>query len=301
MTTTPIAPSRCSRGFDPMTRTHRQIAGRRTGRARAAQRGLSLVEVMVAMAIGLFIVLIATTLYVNGASNVGFRMGQSENLGNSRYALGALDNEFTKAGYRRDPTQPMDQAFPADATALLNGCQFTVGQAARVTVDGHLCIRFQARDNTEKDCAGSTAGIGTLGAYVAPPAPALGAGLFVEKYWVKDGALFCQAGNSAVETQVAAGVRGILFEYGVGTGTDSLAERRVESFKTTTPTANEAIRSLRYAVLLASAAEGLTGGMESSVCTRWAELGGDATACDTSKGKLYQLASGSLTLRNLMP
>ncbi|MGJ7519260.1 prepilin-type N-terminal cleavage/methylation domain-containing protein [Variovorax sp. LT1P1] len=298
---TPIAPSRCSRGFDPMTRTPGPVAGRRIGSTRAAQRGLSLVEVMVAMAIGLFIVLIATTLYVNGASNVGFRMGQSENLGNSRYALGALDNEFTKAGYRRDPTQPMDQAFPADATKLLNGCQFTVGQAAYVNADGHLCIRFQARDNTEKDCVGSAAGIGTLGAYQAPPAPALGAGLFVEKYWVKDGALFCQAGNPVAETQVAAGVRGILFEYGVGTGTDSLAERRVESFKTTTPTANEAIRSLRYAVLLASTANGLTGGMESSVCTRWTELGGAAAACDTSKGKLYQLASGSLTLRNLMP
>lgn len=256
---------------------------------------------MVAMAIGLFIVLIATTLYVNGASNVGFRMGQSENLGNGRYALGTLDNEFTKAGYRRDPTQPMDQAFPADASPLANGCQFTVGQAINLNADGHLCIRFQARDNAEKDCAGSAAGLASLGAYGAPPAPALGAGLFAEKYWVQNGALMCKAGNPAVETQVAAGVRGILFEYGVGTGTDSLAERRVESFKTTAPAANEAIRSLRYAVLLVSSAKGLTAGMESSVCARWTALGGAGANCDTSEGKLYQLASGSLNLRNLMP
>lgn len=258
---------------------------------------------MVAMAIGLFIILIATTLYVNGTSNVGFRMGQSENLSNGRYALNTLDSQFTKAGFRRDPTQSMDAAFPADTAALTNGCTFTVGQAIYVTTDGELCIRFQARDNNEKDCAGSAAGIPGLIAYEPPTAPGLGAGVFVEKYFLKSGALVCQAGNStaAAAVPVADGVRDILFEFGVGQSTDSLAERRVESFKTTAPTATEAIRSLRYAVLLASSAKGLTAGMESSICTRWTQLGGTAASCDTSQGQLYQLASGSVTLRNLMP
>jgi len=286
-----------------MTRARGPIPGGRIGRIRAAQRGISLVELMVAMAIGLFIVLIATTLYVKGASNVGFRIGQSENLSNGRYALGTLDMEFTKAGFRRDPTQPMDQAFPADAAALTNGCMFSVGQAVYVTGAGELCMRFQARDNTEKDCAGSAAGIATLTAYQAPPVPALGTGLFVEKYSVSNGALVCQAGNSAAAdaVQVADGVRDIRFEFGVGKVADSQAERRVESFRTTQPAADEAIRSLRYAVLLASSGKGLTAGMESSVCTRWTDLGGTSASCDTSQGQLYQLASGSLTLRNLMP
>lgn len=264
---------------------------------------MSLVEVMVAMAIGLFIVLIATTLYVTGASNIGFRMGQSENLGNSRYALGALENEFTKAGYRRDPTQSMDEAFPADAAKLSNDCQFTAGQAVFVTDKGELCIRFQARDKDEKDCAGSAAGIPTLTAYEGPPAPAVGAGLFAEKYFLKGSSLVCQSGDPALKTEVpvADGVTGIVFEYGVGKLAASMAERRVESFKTSAPTTAEAIRSLRYAVLLASSAQGLTAGMESSVCTRWTQLGGASTSCDTSKGQLYQIANGSLNLRNLMP
>ncbi|RZL65298.1 MAG: pilus assembly protein PilW [Variovorax sp.] len=284
-----------------MRQARNLTAGRRVARSRAAERGISLVELMVAMAIGLFIVLIATTLYMSGTSNVGFRMGQSENMSNGRYALGTLDSEFTKAGYRRDPTQPMDVAFPADAAALPNKCEFAVGQAIYVTGAGELCIRFQARDNNEKDCSGSAAGIAGLVAYEGPANPALGAGMFAEKYFLKNGALVCQAGNPAVETPVADGVQDILFEFGVGKITDSLAERRVESFITTTPTAAEAIRSLRYAVLLASSGKGLTAGVESSVCTRWAELGGTSARCDTSKGQLYQLASGSLTLRNLMP
>lgn len=41
--------------------------------------------------------------------------------------------------------------------------------------------------------------------------------------------------------------------------------------------------------------------MDSSVCASWESVGGAAASCDTSKGQLYQLASGSLTLRNLMP
>lgn len=271
--------------------------------ARTAERGLSLIELMVALAVGLIVILIAATIYVEGLRNFGFRTSQSENLGNSRYALGTLDNEFTKAGYRRDPTQAMDEAFPADASALPNGCKFAVGQAIYAIDASTLCIRYQARDNNEKDCAGSAAGIAGLGAYQAPPSPALGAGLFAEKYFLKDGALVCQAGNQADESQqeVALGVRGVIFEFGVGKGSDSFAERRVEQFKTGTLAADDVIRSLRYAVLLASMTEKVTGGMESSVCTRWTNAGGATATCDTSKGQLYQLASGSLTLRNLMP
>ncbi|MGJ7502315.1 PilW family protein [Variovorax sp. ZT5P49] len=255
------------------------------------------------MAIGLLVILIAATIYIEGLRNFGFRTSQSENLGNSRYALGTLDNEFTKAGYRRDPTQAMDEAFPADGAAYPNNCKFAVGQAIYAIDASTLCIRYQARDNNEKDCAGSAAGIAALGAYEAPPAPALGAGLFVEKYFLTpQGALACQAGNQAEDKQeVAVGVRGVLFEFGVGKGSDSFAERRVEEFKTGTLAADDVIRSLRYAVLLSSTAEKVTGGMESSVCTRWAGAGGASVNCDASKGQLYQLASGSLTLRNLMP
>lgn len=285
-----------------MSRQFPRARGSVIRRSRAGEQGLSLVELMVAMAVGLVIMLIATTIYMEGLRNFGFRTSQSENLGNSRYTLGTLDNEFTKAGYRRDPTQAMDEAFPANAAAYPNGCQFAVGQAIYAVDASTLCIRYQARDNNEKDCAGSAAGIAGLGAYEAPPAPALGAGLFVEKYFLSQGALVCQAGSQAADKQeVAAGVRGVRFEFGVGKGSDSFAERRVEEFKTGTLAANDVIRSLRYAVLLASTAERVTGGMESSVCTRWEGAGGASASCDTSKGQLFQLASGSLTLRNLMP
>lgn len=262
------------------------------------QRGFTLVELMVSMAIGLFIVLIAITIYSQGLASVAFRMGQSENLNNSRYTIGKLDSEFSKAGFRRDPTQLIEQAFPADAVAHANGCKFAAGQAIYAPNAASLCIRYQARDNSETDCAGATAGVASLGPYEAP---ASGAGLLVEHYAIESSALVCRAGKAPVTTtQVADGVRDVHFEFGVGKKGDTLAQRRVQSFKTDVPTPDEAIRALRYAVLLSSTGK-VTQGMKSTICTRWVEAGGDTSSCDATAGQLLQLVTGSLTLRNLMP
>ena len=61
MKTTPIAPSRCARACDAARTPLR--TGMPATRAARAQRGLSIVEIMVAMAIGLFIVLIVATIW----------------------------------------------------------------------------------------------------------------------------------------------------------------------------------------------------------------------------------------------
>ncbi|WP_226858195.1 PilW family protein [Diaphorobacter aerolatus] len=142
---------------------------------RSRERGLTLIELMVSIAIGLFIVLVATTIYVQGLSTVRFRAGQSENLNNSRYALSVLDNELTKAGYRRDPMQAIEDAFPADGAANANNaCQFARGQSAYAPDAKSLCIRYQARDVSETDCAGVDGKLGAASdVYVAlPPARA---------------------------------------------------------------------------------------------------------------------------------
>lgn len=267
-------------------------------------RGMSLVEVLVAMVIGLFIVLVAATIYVESIRSFGFRVGQSENMGNSRYTLDTLASRLSNAGFRRDPTQGDEQAFPADGAAHPNGCIFTAGQSIYVEADAKtLCIRFQPRDNAEKDCAGTAAGLATLATYEAPPAPAVGAGMFVERYFLRsDGQLVCQAGSpSSVETAVADGVRDVLFQFGVGAVSDGVTARTVEAFSTALPGATQTVRSLRYAVLLSTSVGGLTEGMTSTVCTRWTGMGGATASCDTSRGQLYQLATGTLSLRNLLP
>ncbi|MBF5005086.1 prepilin-type N-terminal cleavage/methylation domain-containing protein [Diaphorobacter caeni] len=268
--------------------------------ARAWQRGVTLVELMVSIAIGLFIVLVATTIYVRGLSTVNFRVGQSENLNNSRYALNVLDNELTKAGYRRDPTQDIAEAFPADGAAnATNACQFDVGQAIYAPDDKSLCLRYQARDDAETDCGGAAAGLGAFAGPYVPPAA--GTGLFVERYTLSDGSLVCQSGQATTSAvQVADGVRDVHFEFGIDDMSDPSKGRHVSAYKTAVPASHEVIRSLRYAILMNSTGK-VTQGMASTVCSRWAEAGGTATSCNADGSQLYQLASGSLTLRNLMP
>src|SRR2546427_8078566 len=67
-----FAHSRCGRGFE-------RGPGARACRVRMpSQAGMSLVEIMVALAIGLFLVLIATTIYMQGLKSFGFRVRSEE-------------------------------------------------------------------------------------------------------------------------------------------------------------------------------------------------------------------------------
>lgn len=271
----------------------------------ASQRGVSLIEIMVAMAIGLFILLLISLVYLEGARNLGFRQGQSENLANSRHTLEAITTQFAKAGYRLDPDMSMDMVFrQADANATGGtGCTFARGQAIQV-VGAALCIRYQPRDAAETNCAGNAApGMDALDPYQSPNNPNLGNALFVERYFVNNNTLVCQAGaNGEVQqVEVADGVQAIRFEYGIGPRAQPPEPRTITRFDSTPPAnAAEVIRSLRYSVLLAASQARLTGGIASDVCDRWVKEGGESGEC-ADDGRLYQMASGALTLRNLMP
>jgi type IV pilus assembly protein PilW len=95
-------------------------------------------------------------------------------------------------------------------------------------------------------------------------------------------------------------VRAVHFEFGVDQQTAPGAIRRVDAFTGALPAAQESIRALRFAILLESSGK-VTQGMASTVCERWAALGGAAGLCDANAGPLLQLATGTLSLRNLMP
>lgn len=268
------------------------------------QGGFTLVEAMVALTIGLFIILLVSVIYTGSLQTLRFRQGQSENLGNSRYTLDTLGLEFAKAGYRRDPSKDLHEAFPADATAG-NGCKFAAGQSIYVDAAGALCIRYHPRDAQESNCVGDGVDLnnsdGVAHAQPYEQAKDLGdrKGMFVEKYFVDGDRLRCQAGANTAD--LADGVRGIHFAFGVGEfSLDKNKERKINSF-TTAPKAKDTIRALRYSVLLVSSQSNVTGGVKSSVCDRWAKATGNATGCSANDGRLYQIASKAFTLRNLMP
>lgn len=69
------------------------------GRRRAAQRGLSLVELLISVALGLVVVGALSALFVTSSANRQVLEGSTELLENGHYAMSLLKSELSLAGY----------------------------------------------------------------------------------------------------------------------------------------------------------------------------------------------------------
>jgi len=300
----------------------------RFANASARQRGLSIVELMVALAISSFLILGITQLYINNKKTYLFQQSQEVNQENGRFALALLNQELAKAGYRRRPDIAVTQDFPADSgssnTGNALGCKFAAG--ASVTGDAtSICIRYQARDARETDCRGQvlSAQSSTLANNADAPYEYSNASqnaVIVERFALatdvnftsgtaneRPGALVCASnllacGNGVCTrvdgatdtTQLISGIRDLRFDYGVG------VDRSVSSF-TLTPSSSAAtlIRAVRYSALLQSVAQGSRDASDTPlVLNQWNQT---YSTTFTGSAYLYQIAQDTITLRNLMP
>ncbi|MBE7929129.1 PilW family protein [Pseudomonas saudiphocaensis] len=268
-------------------------------KASQKQRGLSLVELMVAMALSSFLILGVTQIYLDNKRNYLYQQGQGENLENGRFALMLIGERLAKAGYRRNPALTMDVAFPS---RTVDGCTFAAGQTVVRVDDSTLCLRYQPRDENETNCLGDTySGSSDLSKpYDSDTTlPHFNTDdIMVEKIALADGALKCNS------QELVSNIAGLHFDYGVNSDISLL---KVNSY-TTTPASDDIIRALRYSTLLVASTNNLTQGVESKVCSNpnnddevgdWEKLTGQTLTCEP--GKLYQMVSSSSTLRNLMP
>lgn len=265
------------------------------------QRGLSLVELMVAMAISSFLILGVTQIYLDNKRNYLYQQGQGENLENGRFALMLIGERLNKAGYRRNPIYPMYMAFPAQAgTGNVAGCNFAAGQVVVREDDATLCLRYQPKDASETNCLGNTfSGSSNLTTPYDVNGPDFDNNeMMIERITLENDSLKCNG------QELVSNVAGLYFDYGVNTDPYVL---KVASY-TATPSNNDIIRALRYSALLVATPSNLTQGVESKVCSNsdndadigdWEKLTGQSLTCES--GRLYQMVSGSSTLRNLMP
>jgi len=292
------------------------------------QQGLSIVELMVALAISSFLILGITELYIHNKKTYLFQQSQEINQENGRFALALLSQELAKAGYRRRPDIAITRDFPADTGTTTNGnalgCNFAAGAA--VTGDAtSLCIRYQARDPQETDCRGQvlSAQSTTLANNADAPyeySNTAQNAVIVERFALADDnnvttgvaterpkALACASnllacGNGACTrvngdtgtAQLIGGIRDLRFDYGVG------ADRSVTAFSLT-PAASSAtlIRTVRYSALMQSVTQGVRDSNETpAVLSQW---NGRYATNLTGNAYLYQIAQDTITLRNLMP
>lgn len=245
---------------------------------RSGEAGLSLVELMVALAIGSLLILGATQLYINNKAHFQFQQGQLSNQESARYTLLLLDQQLARTGYRYLPQDALETAFPALASS--NGCPaFSAGQTYQLTSDGNgICFRYQGSSDEKQASEGASGDqYDCLGNFVPRGTSILSRISYVAGSTPGSGTLNCTA-QGASEQPLLGGVAGFVF------------------FTLPVRTANSL--SVGYAALLATGAVA-RGGMNSDIASRWKTISGKALSEDTSYA--YQIAQGSVMLRNLMP
>ncbi|HEY0288255.1 MAG TPA: PilW family protein [Pseudomonas sp.] len=251
-------------------------------RTTCSQHGLSLIELMVAMTIGCFLILGVTQIFINNQKSYLFQQSQVGNQENGRFALAVLGQELSRAGYRSKPT-----TFFAASSGL--GCDFPKGTSVYALSSTALCIQYQAANRSDLTCQGaalSNADQTTIAIPYNQNNP-----IVIEKIALDTAthSITCTVGSNT--QQLVTGVLDLRFDYGAGT-----EEKTVSSFSSA-PTG--VIGAVRYTALMQSGTSSmLDTTATSSVLTDWNNR---YTTKYEDTSKIYQIVQSTVMLRNQMP
>lgn len=268
---------------------------------RHQQRGLSMIELMVALAISSFLIIGVTQIYIDNKRSYSFQQSQSENQEGSRYSLIFLQQELAKAGYRRRPDEPMENAFPAEN---LSGCNFSTGQTVLRISATSVCIRYQPRDSNDRDCQGTA--VGTAANFTSPYTKSTEN--FIERIWFDsaNNNLVCTrqaSGGASKDAVMMSGLADLRFIFGVG----SAASPRNVTQYLASPTTTQPILAVRFVTLTRSSGNYVRDASSADEALKnWKDYS-SATAAEVTalknadKNQLYQFSQNTVTLRNLTP
>lgn len=275
------------------------------------QRGLSTIELLVALAISSFLILGITQVYLDSKRNYLYQQNQANNQESGRFATLLINEYLSRAGYRRAPEQLMETAFPAraadtDCMAFLAGSAVTAARS-----DIGVCLRYQPMRSGELDCQGSASAAFTdTQAFTA--APLASTITMVLKYVpgtgtnLHQGQLQCKSLSAPAPAYVEllSGIADLRMEFGLTKDSSSL-EKEIRTYVTSSSwtTAQGAIRSVRYSMLLSSNERQRDGG-DTQVLTDWlatAPAANKTRLQGGDKNRIYQVAGSTQIIRNLMP
>jgi len=168
------------------------------------QRGVSLVEIMVALVAGLILMAGVIRIFVANKQTYRVNEAAARIQENARVAMEFLGRHARMAGYRDDSSESFSDAFPE---ADFAGYSFNEGEVVRGT-DTEVVLRYEA-DGLIRDCGnGST--------------PAAGSIVNIRLY--VDGAdLKCQTGTAT--QPLLSDVAAMSIRYGVDSDGDGTANR----------------------------------------------------------------------------
>lgn len=257
------------------------------------QKGVSLIELMVAMVIGLFLILGVTQIFISNQRTYLFQQAQMGNQENGRFTLAILSQELLKAGYRSS----LGAVIPADNS--MNGCNFPQGASVVALSESSLCIQYQATSKLDVTCQGAALAPGDQNnittPYSARSVPTTVRPKIVERidFDSANKAITCTSG--AATQQLVSGVQDLRFEY----GSDPSDPKAVSTFSTTAPTGT--IAAVRYSALMQSPGTSTIRDSTTAISPALTDWNGRyGTSYNDTKG-IYQIVQGTIMVRNQMP
>lgn len=249
------------------------------------QLGISLIELMVAMVIGCFLIIGVTQIFISNQKSYLFQQGQTGNQENGRFAITLLAQELSKAGYRSNPVR----VFPAQTT---QGCAFPERASVLAVSSSSVCIRYQATNRTEVNCQGSLLSDGDQTSISVPYS--LTTNPVIVELIAFDSAtnsITCTTGGSTVP--LVSGVRDMRFEFGAG----PVASKTVTAFSTN-PAGT--INAVRYTVLMQS--PGTASLRDTTAASAaLAEWNSRYSTTYSDAKNIFQIVQSTTMIRNQMP
>ncbi|MGB4074186.1 PilW family protein [Pseudomonas sp.] len=265
----------------------------------AKQIGLSIIELMIALALSSFLILGITQIYIDNKKNYIHQQNQANNQENSRFLVMIVDSYLNKTGYRRAPFQLQEDAFKKIPEST--DCEEFQKEASITKAKGGLgiCIRYQPLVSQELDCTGQqTPAFDDSKAYSITN-NAIVMTLRYKPNANLEGTLECKVGDESAE--LLKGIADFRMEFAIGTTLDKKVDAIIPADTWTTADGN--ILQVRYSALMSSGVNQRSSD-DSAALDMWKK---DASAAEITrlsaadKKYLYQLASSTVAMRNLMP
>lgn len=273
------------------------------------QRGLSMIELLVALAISSFLILGITQVYIDNKRNYVFQQSQAGNLENSRFAVLMIDELLSKAGYRRAPDQEMADAFPASSILSVH-CEAFPAEAALTKIKATggqtgFCMRYQPAMADELTCDGIAAPLSKkVFGYPSQAETIYVAVKFTPHASdLNKGTLSCVSNKGSALVELIDGIADMKVEFGAGQNNEKkLAASNPFKDAQSWTAADGPVRAVRYSVLAAS--RNNQRDSDSNIYDKWlatASAAAKTRLAAQDKKQIFQTAVGAQAIRNLMP
>lgn len=252
-------------------------------RSLSRQRGITLVELLVSMMLGVFVVAGAIQIFVGSKQTYRIQEATSQLQENGRFALDLFQQSLRMAGYRNDPAKEIDDVFKNDDTfglaqgLIIRGID---GTGAGSKADSLMFRYSSPSSNSQSNCLT----MNIIGDTI------------VQYSLNDDGALRC-AINGSIAQPVVNGVRDMELLYGIDLNDNRSADTYLTATEVTKNNQWLRVISVKVALLIGTETDNVASEPQTYIFPP-AHFGTESQQITATNHRLYRVFSTMVNLRN---